>query len=80
MARIQPQTPEEMPAEVRQVLEWIEEKQGAQSNLFRTLARCPSLMTSLAGHFTAVFETGTVSPQLKEMLAVRVSQVNDCAY
>ena len=28
----------------------------------------------------AIFTTGTVDPRLKEMLAVRVSQINDCVY
>jgi AhpD family alkylhydroperoxidase len=28
----------------------------------------------------AIFSTGTVDERLKEMLAVRVSQINHCAY
>jgi len=80
MARIAPRIPDEMPVEAQEVLHQFEEKQGARSNLLRTLAHRPAIMMTLAEHATAIFETGTVPRRLKEMLAVRVSQINDCAY
>jgi hypothetical protein len=40
----------------------------------------PEIMATAEAHLRAVFTTGTVEPRLKEMLAVRVSQINDCNY
>jgi alkylhydroperoxidase family enzyme len=48
--------------------------------LMATMAHRPALMKTMAAHVQAVFETGTVEARLKEMLAVRVSQINDCGY
>lgn len=80
MARIDPVPPEEMDAQTRAALEAVEERRSEMTTLLATLARRPAAMQTLAAHIAAVFETGTVEPRLKEMLAVRVSQINDCAY
>jgi alkylhydroperoxidase family enzyme len=48
--------------------------------MFRTMAYRPEIAGTAAAHLAAVFETGTVAPRLKEMLAIRVSQINDCLY
>jgi alkylhydroperoxidase family enzyme len=44
------------------------------------MALRPAIMETAEAHLRAVFETGSVEARLKEMLAVRVSQINDCAY
>ncbi|HLW03867.1 MAG TPA: carboxymuconolactone decarboxylase family protein [Ktedonobacterales bacterium] len=80
MARIEPVPPEDMDAQTRAALEAAREEQEEMTTLMATMAHRPALMTTLAAHVAAVFETGTVEPQLKEMLAVRVSQINDCGY
>jgi alkylhydroperoxidase family enzyme len=80
MARIEPLPPEKMKLEARAALEGVQARRSEMTRLMATLARRPALMTTLAAHLEAVFETGTVEPRLKEMLAVRVSQINDCAY
>ncbi len=80
MARIEPLPPEEMDAEARAALAEIEARRSEMTTLMATLAQRPALMATLAAHVAAVFETGTVEPRLKEMLAVRVSQINDCGY
>jgi len=48
--------------------------------MFRTMALRPDIMRTAAEHMRAIFSTGTVETRLKEMLAVRVSQINDCQY
>jgi alkylhydroperoxidase family enzyme len=48
--------------------------------MFRTMAYRPEIAATADAHLQAIFEGGTVEKRLKEMLAVRVSQVNDCAY
>ena len=53
---------------------------ATMENLFRVMAHRPAL----AQHSMQLLETamrgGTVEPRLKELLAVRVSQVNHCFY
>lgn len=80
MARIQPASPEEMGPEARAALDNVEARRSEMTTLLATMAHRPAMMTTLAAHIAAVFETGTVDPRLKEMLAVRVSQINDCGY
>ena len=80
MARIEPLPPEEMDAEAQAALAEVQEKRSEMTRLMATMAHRPALMTTLAAHVQAVFETGTLEPRLKEMLAVRVSQINDCGY
>ena len=50
------------------------------STLFRTMAQRPEIMQHSMQLLEAVMRTGTVEPRLKELLAVRVSQVNYCFY
>jgi alkylhydroperoxidase family enzyme len=53
---------------------------GTMSTLFRTMAQRPEIMQHSMQLLEAVMHTGTVEPRLKELLAVRVSQVNYCYY
>ncbi len=80
MARIEPVPPEELGPEERAALADVQARRGEMTTLLATMAHRPALMTTLAAHLAAVFETGSVEPALKEMLAVRVSQINDCGY
>ncbi|MGH9519093.1 MAG: carboxymuconolactone decarboxylase family protein [Terriglobales bacterium] len=48
--------------------------------MFRTVAHRPELLRTMLAHFRAVMEGGTVPLKLKELLAVRVSQINACDY
>ena len=78
--RIRPLTPDEASPEARAVLERFAHERGNIPNMFRTMALRPEIMRTAEAHMRAIFETGTVEQRLKEMLAVRVSQINDCAY
>ena len=80
MARIRPLGPEEVGPEARAVFDRFRTQRGNIPNMFRTMALRPEIMLTAEAHLRAVFETGTVETRLKEMLAVRVSQINDCAY
>jgi uncharacterized peroxidase-related enzyme len=80
MARIRPVDPGSVGSEAREVFEQFARERGAIPNMFRTLALREEIMRTAAEHMRAVFNTGTVDQRLKEMLAVRVSQLNDCAY
>ncbi|HEX8996324.1 MAG TPA: carboxymuconolactone decarboxylase family protein [Ktedonobacterales bacterium] len=80
MPRIRPLGPDEATPEAREVLEGFVRERGNMPNMFRTMALRPEIMRTAADHMKAVFNTGTVETRLKEMLAVRVSQINDCHY
>jgi len=60
----------------------LEDMPGAatMSALFRTMAHRPELMRHSMQLLEAAMRSGTVEPQLKELLAIRVSQVNHCFY
>jgi alkylhydroperoxidase family enzyme len=73
--------PTEAAAEaVRPQLEAIYRQRGNVPNMFRSAAHRPELLATMLAHFRAVMETGTVPQKLKELLAVRVSQINLCDY
>ena len=50
------------------------------STLFRTMAHRPELTRRSVALLEEAMRGGMVEPQLKELLAVRVSQVNHCFY
>lgn len=80
MARIRPREAEEVTSEAREMFARFYEQRGNVPNMFRTMALRPEIATTAAAHMRAVFATGTVDLKLKEMLAVRVSQINTCYY
>ncbi len=80
MPRIKPLNPEDVDPDTRAVFERYERQRGNIPNMFRTMAHRPEIARTADAHLQAIFTTGTVPVRLKEMLAVRVSQINDCAY
>ena len=50
------------------------------STLFRVMGHRPEVMRPALELLEAAMRGGTVEPQLKELVAVRVSQVNHCSY
>ncbi|TME00703.1 MAG: carboxymuconolactone decarboxylase family protein [Chloroflexi bacterium] len=53
---------------------------AAMSPLFRVMAHRPELAQQSMQLLETTMRTGTVDPKLKELLAIRVSQVNNCFY
>ena len=80
MARIRPRDADEVGASTQALFERLTHERGNVPNMFRTMALRPEIAETAEAHLRAVFATGTVEPRLKEMLAVRVSQINDCMY
>jgi alkylhydroperoxidase family enzyme len=60
----------------------MQEGQGAEtmSLLFRVMAQRPESARQSMQLLETTMRTGTVAPALKELVAVRVSQVNHCFY
>lgn len=80
MPRLSKLTLDQADTEVRHIFDRFLKERGNVPNMFRTVARCPEIMKTMTEHFRAVMATGTVSPKLKEMVAVRVSHLNGCEY
>jgi alkylhydroperoxidase family enzyme len=60
----------------------LQEEPGsaAMATLFRVMAHRPELAQHSIQLLETAMRTGTVDPGLKELLAIRVSQVNGCFY
>ena len=80
MPRIRALEPGEAGPDMDALFARFREQRGNIPNMIRTMAYRPRITQTAADHMAAVFETGTVDRKLKEMLAVRVSQINDCSY
>ncbi|HLI07032.1 MAG TPA: carboxymuconolactone decarboxylase family protein [Ktedonobacteraceae bacterium] len=48
--------------------------------LFRVMEHRPEIARQSLALLQATMREGTVEPELKELLAIRVSQVNNCFY
>jgi hypothetical protein len=72
--------PDEVSPEIRDVFDNFMKVRGNIPNMFRTLAVRPEIMVTAVAHMNAVLGTGTVAPSFKEMLVVRTSAHNKCAY
>ena len=53
---------------------------ASMGTLFRTMGHRPEIVHQSMQLLETVMRAGTVEPRLKELLAVRVSQVNHCFY
>lgn len=80
MGRISRVSPDQAGTEIRELFRRFLEERGNIPNMFRTVAHRPEILTTMLAHFRAVMGPGTVPVPLKEMLAVRVSRLNDCDY
>jgi len=80
-SRVERLTPERVSEKARPTLDAIgKERGGVVPNLFRVAAHRPEIVETLYAHMKAVMGKGTVPQLLKELLSVRVSQINGCVY
>lgn len=63
-----------------EIYEHYQKARGNVPNMVRTMAHRPEIMRTLFAHFRAVMETGTLPQKLKELVILRTSQINQCAY
>ncbi len=63
-----------------EIFDTYQKERGHVPNMFRTVAHRPEYLRTMIAHFRTVMNTGTVSTKLKELLVVRVSQMNRCEY
>jgi alkylhydroperoxidase family enzyme len=70
----------EVEGSIQEVFERFWDARGNVPNLFRVLALRPELFRTFNAHFDAVLGEGTVDIRLKELVAVRISQLNGSRY
>jgi alkylhydroperoxidase family enzyme len=80
MPRLSKLSPDQVDGPSREVFNHFLKERGNIPNMFRTMAHRPEIMKTMTDHFRAVMNTGTVEKKLKEMVAVRVSHINNCHY
>ncbi len=80
MARISRLEPSQVDPQAREIFDAFLKERGNIPNMFRTVAHRPLLLKTVISHFKAVMGSGTLGPKLKEVLFVRVSQINHCEY
>jgi alkylhydroperoxidase family enzyme len=73
-------TAREADASVRPLFDAFQRERGVVPNLFRVAAHRPEIVRTLRDHMQAVMGPGAVPVLLKELLSVRVSQINGCVY
>jgi alkylhydroperoxidase family enzyme len=80
-SRVERLEPERVEEGARVALEAIaKERGGVVPNLFRVAAHRPEIVQTLYAHMKAVMGKGSVPQLLKELITVRVSQINGCVY
>ena len=79
-ARVPRLTPGEVADSVKPTFDAFVKERGVVPNLFRVAAHRPEIVRTLRDHMSAVMGPGEVPVLLKELLSVRVSQINGCEY
>jgi alkylhydroperoxidase family enzyme len=77
LARIDPAFAPEL---LRPTFDAFVRDRGKVPNLFRIAGHAPRVAASMASHLSVVMGAGEVPVLLKELLSVRVSQINLCDY
>jgi alkylhydroperoxidase family enzyme len=80
MPRIERLERDQVDKPTQEIYDHYHKERGNVPNMFRTVAHRPEILRTLIAHFRAVMETGTLSQKLKELVIVRTSQINHCAY
>jgi uncharacterized peroxidase-related enzyme len=80
VARVPLPSPDDVPADVHRLFDAFMRERGNVPNLFRAAALRPPIVLTLFAHLRAVTGPGEVPVMLKELLTVRVSQLNGCSY
>ncbi|HWR37130.1 MAG TPA: carboxymuconolactone decarboxylase family protein [Clostridia bacterium] len=78
--RIKRLEPTDVGGETKHIYDQYLKERGNVPNMFRTMAHRPEYLRTMIAHFRTVMNTGTVATKLKELVTVRVSQINGCEY
>lgn len=78
--RIQPVEKEQAPDVVRRIYAALEQRAGSVSDFTKMLAHKPEILRAFNQLFAAVMAEDVLSRRLKELVFLRVSTLNGCAY
>ena len=79
MPRLQAINAENADGIAKELLENIQARLGMTPNLMRTIANSPAVLQAYLG-FGEALAKGTLSPKLREQIALTVSEANGCNY
>lgn len=79
MSRVKPISPEEAQSEVKAIYQDFEKKLGKVPNIFLNMGNSAAALKAFLGLSEAADQT-SLSPLLREQIALVVSQVNHCQY
>ena len=79
MSRLEAINPEDATGKTKQLLNGVQAKFGMTPNLIRTFANSPAVLQAYLG-FSGALAGGSLRPQLREQIALTVSQANGCDY
>jgi len=79
MPRIPALTPEQAPAESRPLLEGVQKAFGVLPNVFRTLGHSPVVLSAYL-QLTQTLAKNSLTASENEVVALAVSQANECEY
>ena len=79
MPRIQPIVMEQADSAQANVLALVKKKLGRVPNLLATMAQSPAVAQAYLG-FSQALSGGSLSPQLREQIALAVGEANQCGY
>lgn len=79
MPRIQPVNPKTDDPITAKLLDSVQKEMGAVPNIVATMANSPAVAKAYLG-FSQALSTGTLSPRLREQIALTVGEENSCNY
>ncbi len=79
MSRLTAINPEEATGKAKELLDGVQAKLGMRPNLMRTMAQSPAVLEAYL-NFSGALSGGTLSPGLREQIAIAVAEVNNCQY
>lgn len=77
--RVSPVTPEQAGPEVKEIYNHLSRSMGKVLNIFQNLGNSPAALTGFLAFNDALNRT-SLSPQLREKIALAVAQANECNY
>lgn len=79
MPRIQPVKTNNTDAKTTQLLAGVAKKMGTVPNLIATMANSPTVANAYLG-FSQSLSSGSLTPRLREQIALVVGEANSCSY
>jgi alkylhydroperoxidase family enzyme len=80
MSRIPPIDPDDAPEELRDVLAQQAEQWGGPLTPTLVMAHCPPLVRGARGLGIALEKSGQLSPELRDLVSLRVARLIGCPF